>query len=116
MKLFTVSALLALTQVAMAQDFLWRLYNNGGCDHSSPASATFPPDPDAPGTGSFSQCIDAPQGLPWTNVEVNLDDVTTYVFCNDNCGGAELQSVDQTCSGVVPGCVIGSFIVFPTPS
>ncbi|KAJ7205662.1 hypothetical protein C8J57DRAFT_1541602 [Mycena rebaudengoi] len=48
MKIAFTAAFLSLAQLSVAQDFIWRRYNNGGCNHSSPASATFPPLPDAP--------------------------------------------------------------------
>jgi hypothetical protein len=45
MKFAFTAFFLATVQLALAQDFHWRLYSNGGCDHNSPASATFPPLP-----------------------------------------------------------------------
>ncbi|KAJ7463996.1 hypothetical protein FB451DRAFT_1403379 [Mycena latifolia] len=98
MKLVFTSVFFALVQLATAQDYIWRLYKNGGCDHNSPGSQTFPPFPNQPGTGVFNECITAPQ-------------VGIITFCNANCGGQSLVTDGSTCAGVTAGCVIGSFLV-----
>ncbi|KAF8187940.1 hypothetical protein K438DRAFT_1764648 [Mycena galopus ATCC 62051] len=109
MKLVFTSVFLTLIQLAAAQpdDYVWRLYNNGGCDHNSPASATSPPDPGPPAAGTFDLCLLAPQGISWNRLEV----VVITTFCNDDCQGGSLTTFGSTCAGVLDGCVIGSFSV-----
>jgi hypothetical protein len=48
MKLISTAVFFAIVQVAAALDYHWRVYDNGGCDHSSPANQMFPPNPNAP--------------------------------------------------------------------
>ncbi|KAJ7464000.1 hypothetical protein FB451DRAFT_1403382 [Mycena latifolia] len=111
MKLVFTSVFLALVQLATAQDYIWRLYKNGGCDHNSPGSETFPPFPGPPGTGEFNECITAPQGIPWDHLEVGAPGLEIITFCNANCDGQSLTTDGSTCAGVAAGCVIGSFFV-----
>ncbi|KAJ7464002.1 hypothetical protein FB451DRAFT_1403383 [Mycena latifolia] len=115
MKLVFTSVFLALVQLATAQDYIWRLYNNGGCDHTSPAEATSPPFPNAPGTGVFNECITSPKGIfegvQWNRLEVGAPGLEIITFCNANCGGQSLTTDGSTCAGVAAGCVIESFLV-----
>ncbi|KAJ7881250.1 hypothetical protein B0H13DRAFT_1891455 [Mycena leptocephala] len=106
------SSFLASVQLAAAQSFVWRLYNNGGCDHGSPANATFPPSPAAPRTGIVDQCVTTPQGIPWNRLEAS-GQLDMFVFCDANCTGANLENVLIPCNSAPAGCVINSFIAFP---
>ncbi|KAJ7921117.1 hypothetical protein B0H13DRAFT_1866942 [Mycena leptocephala] len=120
MKLTFVSVLVT-AQLATAQvffEFQWHVYHNGGCDPSSPPSATFPPIPTAPQPGILSACIDVPQGLSWNRVQAIIDDsqiigLNVFVYCNVNCGTPVLETIGEGCNSVVDGCELGSFAAFP---
>ncbi|KAJ6518390.1 hypothetical protein DFH09DRAFT_1373477 [Mycena vulgaris] len=112
MKLGFTSSLLAIVQLAAAQvPFHWRLYNNGGCDHSSPATATFPPIPGSARDGAFDVCFNAPKGVSWNRLEVD-ENVDLFAFCGADCTGADLENVALQCNSAPDSCVLSSFIVF----
>ncbi|KAJ7925567.1 hypothetical protein B0H13DRAFT_2314365 [Mycena leptocephala] len=113
MKLIFTSIFLAIAQLAAAQvTFHWRLYNNGGCDHSSPATATFPPIPGSARDGVFDVCVTAPQGIAWNRIEVDTS-VDLFTFCGANCRGSDLETVGISCNSAPAGCVLNSFLAFP---
>ncbi|THU78682.1 hypothetical protein K435DRAFT_886831 [Dendrothele bispora CBS 962.96] len=112
MKLIFAAPFLAIIHSAVAQDFLWRFYDNGGCDHGSPAGATFPPNNGPPGDGTFGDCFSAPVGINWSNLEVNVANLRVLAFCNINCQGAEIDNSDMNCNSPPAGCALGSFKAF----
>ncbi|KAJ7131472.1 hypothetical protein C8R44DRAFT_731695 [Mycena epipterygia] len=102
MKLIFAS-LLAIVQLNVAHGYLWRLYNNGGCDSNSPASVTGSAIP-------VEQCVTTPQGGTWNKVEIDDNSLLVTVYCNAGCTGASLDNRGTNCNSVVDGCVIGSFV------
>ncbi|KAJ7205644.1 hypothetical protein C8J57DRAFT_1541585 [Mycena rebaudengoi] len=112
MKLAFVASFLATVQLALAQNFHWRLYNNGGCDHNSPASATFPPAPAPARNGTVTECVTTPQGILWNKLEVDHTDLAIFTFSNAACTGQVVDNEGVTCNSICPGCTIGSFIAW----
>ncbi|KAF8171143.1 hypothetical protein BJ912DRAFT_121480 [Pholiota molesta] len=56
--------------------FIYRYYDNGGCDHSSPANAMFPANGSPALNGNSGQCLSAPVGANWTTLELALTSAT----------------------------------------
>jgi hypothetical protein len=54
MKFAFTATFLALIQLTVAQDFVYRFYRNGGCNHTSSAANTFPPFPAPPYSNYFA--------------------------------------------------------------
>ncbi|KAJ7868122.1 hypothetical protein B0H13DRAFT_2351615 [Mycena leptocephala] len=110
MKLIFTSTFLAVAQLAAAQvTFHWRLYNNGGCDHSSPATATFPPIPEQ---RRSTRDVSPVPGIAWNRLEVDTS-VDLFTFCGANCTGSDLETVGISCNSAPAGCVLNSFLAFP---
>ncbi|KII89643.1 hypothetical protein PLICRDRAFT_558955 [Plicaturopsis crispa FD-325 SS-3] len=100
----------------------YRFYDNGSCDHDSPANATYPPNDSDPIQGVIGGCNSAPVGTDWNQVEVDwvsqystsCDGVNTgdivLIYCNVNCAGqsAELP-IGDNCYAPIDGCAFGSF-------
>ncbi|KAJ7864886.1 hypothetical protein B0H13DRAFT_1898950 [Mycena leptocephala] len=121
MKLAFAFTCLASLHLAVAQDFHWRLYNNGGCDHGSPAAATFPPIPAPARDGTKAKCVNTPQGIQWNKLEVDTSCeslafslaislssqhcqiVDIFTFCHIGCTGSSLESVGASCASVPSG-------------
>ncbi|KAJ7234962.1 hypothetical protein C8J57DRAFT_1527737 [Mycena rebaudengoi] len=114
-----LTSFLVTVQLAVAQAYNWRLYNNGGCDNSSPASATFPPLPAPPRSNDVIVCVTTPQGIPWNRLEVDIrtGPLDIFTFSNANCTGSSLETIGSSCnSAPCDSCAIGSFIAFPPTS
>ncbi|KAJ7205045.1 hypothetical protein GGX14DRAFT_569193 [Mycena pura] len=111
------SGLLAVVQLTAAQtQFLWRVYNNGGCAHNSSAVQTFPPSPAPPRAGNVDTCVSVPQGIDWNRVEVGGSQAITafevFTFCADGCTGNVLET-----DGEATGCnpAPAGFVLSLTP-
>ncbi|KAJ7205046.1 hypothetical protein GGX14DRAFT_397980 [Mycena pura] len=107
------SGLLAVVQLTAAQtQFLWRVYNNSGCDHGSSAVQTFPPSPAPPGVGNMDTCVSVPQGIDWNRVEVGNGTFEVFTFCGDGCTGNVLET-----DGEATGCnpAPAGFVLSLTP-
>ncbi|KAF8171139.1 hypothetical protein BJ912DRAFT_121345 [Pholiota molesta] len=98
--------------------FIYRYYNNGGCDHSSPANATFPENGVNPLSAGSGQCLSPPTGTNRTTVEFNVNASTVpsvselIVFCGSDCNGTgNAQQLGDACVGAPSGCNVGSFFV-----
>ncbi|KAJ7232292.1 hypothetical protein C8J57DRAFT_286965 [Mycena rebaudengoi] len=113
MKLISTAVFFAIVQVAVALDYHWRVYANGGCDHSSPANQTFPPNPNAPEAGFNGACTNTPIGIKWNALEINNKNLDVFVFCSQDCKGTSTLNAGTFCNFPNPGCTIASFETFP---
>ncbi|KAF1998694.1 hypothetical protein P154DRAFT_523964 [Amniculicola lignicola CBS 123094] len=105
------------TPLEKRADFQWRFYDNGGCDHNSNPSDTFPSNGSPPGQGTVGNCYSAPTGIDWNRVEIDIffgngGGRGLQTFCNVNCGGgASVKQQGTNCYLPISGCAIGSFRV-----
>ncbi|KAI0869991.1 hypothetical protein GGS24DRAFT_505251 [Hypoxylon argillaceum] len=94
--------------------FQWRFYDNGGCDHNSNPTDTWPNLASAPGQGDYGNCYSAPTGTNWNRVEIDVffangGSLGVQTFCNVNCaGGASVKQQGTNCYLPISGCAIGS--------
>ncbi|KAF8176391.1 hypothetical protein K438DRAFT_1770589 [Mycena galopus ATCC 62051] len=100
MKLILTTALLALANLALAQDWVWRVYNTGNCDHGASPDQTYPPSNQGPAGGSLNQCYNIPYGLDWNAVEIDNDSFAVATYCNSDCdsGGGASVSENTYCN------------------
>ncbi|KAI0535117.1 hypothetical protein GGR58DRAFT_23290 [Xylaria digitata] len=97
--------------------FQWRFYDNGGCNHNSNPTDTWPTNGSPPGQGDPSNCYSAPTGVNWNRVEIDVffpsgGSLGVQTFCNINCGGgASVKQQNTNCYLPISGCAIGSFRV-----
>ncbi|KAJ7837152.1 hypothetical protein B0H13DRAFT_2368304 [Mycena leptocephala] len=110
-----LTTLLAIIEVAVAQSYNWRLYNNGGCLHNSTAAQTFPPSPAPARTSSLDSCVTAPAGVAWNMLEVDISlagPLDVFTFCGPGCTGAVLETQGSFCNSAPANCALESFILF----
>ncbi|KAJ7925071.1 hypothetical protein B0H13DRAFT_1863434 [Mycena leptocephala] len=134
MKLILAS--LVFTEIALAQNFQWRLYiseTNSTCNHNTTPGFVFPPFPAPPATNDLGECVNAPEGLAWTRLEILASrpwssntklvapppGLDVFLWCDPNCNrtGIVGEQLEVPCSAGPSSCpvlpnLIGSFIAY----
>ncbi|KAJ6565191.1 hypothetical protein DFH09DRAFT_1157826 [Mycena vulgaris] len=116
LSLLAFSLIAGFVQPSMASDFLYRFYNNGGCNHASLPANTSPPTGTAAAAGSLGPCVNAPAVNVWNAIEISQSNLVVVTFCGADCIGPSGLTADKSCNLPSFSCTtIGSFFVVPVP-